>query len=126
MVLVLLGSQPRLVLPVLQAAHDLDVQACILLGTAATRPLRWSMFCQQHVLADYAQPQQVARQLREIAQEHHCRIVEAIASRSGTRAEMLAREHSQIARRAIEHSLHDAKLSGRVPGATLISFSGAD
>jgi GntR family transcriptional regulator of vanillate catabolism len=57
----------------------------------------------------------------EIAQEHHRRIVEAIASRSGTRAEALAREHSQIARRAIEHSLHDAKLSGRVPGATLIS-----
>jgi hypothetical protein len=62
----------------------------------------------------------------EIGQEHHRRIVEAIASRAGTRAEALAREHSHIARRVIEHSLHDAKLSGQVPGATLISFSTAD
>jgi len=67
-----------------------------------------------------------AARTAEIAQEHHRRIVEAIASRAGTRAEALAREHSLIARRVIEHSLHDARLSGRVPGATLISFSTAD
>ncbi|OLC78728.1 MAG: hypothetical protein AUH72_15470 [Acidobacteria bacterium 13_1_40CM_4_65_8] len=67
-----------------------------------------------------------AARTAEIGQEHHRRIVEAIASRAGTRAEALAREHSHIARRVIEHSLHDAKLSGQVPGATLISFSTAD
>ncbi|OLC51163.1 MAG: hypothetical protein AUH43_03245 [Acidobacteria bacterium 13_1_40CM_65_14] len=64
-----------------------------------------------------------AARTAEIGQEHHRRIVEAIASRAGTRAEALAREHSHIARRVIEHSLHDAKLSGQVPGATLISFN---
>jgi GntR family transcriptional regulator of vanillate catabolism len=67
-----------------------------------------------------------AAQTAEIGQEHHRRIIEAIVSRSGSRAEALAREHSHIARRVIEHSLHDAKLSGRVPGATLISVSAAD
>jgi GntR family transcriptional regulator of vanillate catabolism len=67
-----------------------------------------------------------AARTAEIGQEHHRRIVEAIAARAGTRAEALAREHSHIARRIIEHSLHDATLSGRVPGATLISFPTAD
>lgn len=70
MILVLLGSQPRLVLPLLQAAHDLDVEGCILLGTAATRGLRWSMLCRQYVLADFDQPEQVAQQLRVVAREH--------------------------------------------------------
>jgi GntR family transcriptional regulator of vanillate catabolism len=67
-----------------------------------------------------------AARTAEIGQEHHRRIVEAIALREGARAEALAREHSHIARRVIEQSLHGAKLSGRVPGATLISFSTAD
>jgi len=75
-----------------------------------------------HVFVESA----AAARTAEIGQEHHRRIVEAIAQRAGTRAEALAREHSHIARRIIEHSLHDAKLSGRVPGAMLISFSEAD
>jgi|RhiMetStandDraft_4_1073278.scaffolds.fasta_scaffold54735_2 GntR family transcriptional regulator of vanillate catabolism len=62
----------------------------------------------------------------EIGQEHHRRIVEAIAAHEGARAEALAREHSHIARRIMEHSLRDARLSGRVPGATLINLSRAD
>lgn len=70
MVLVLLGSQPRLVLPVLQAAHDLGVRASILLGTAATRGLRWSMHCHDFLPTDLDRPQLVAQQLRALAREH--------------------------------------------------------
>lgn len=70
MILILLGSQPRVVLPVLQAAHDLDVAGCILVGTAATPGLRWSALCHGYVRADFDDPGSVARQLRELAQEH--------------------------------------------------------
>lgn len=70
MVLVLLGTQPRVVLPVLQAAHDLDVRACILLGSEATRSLRWSMLCQRYVPADFDRPDLVAQQLRDLARQH--------------------------------------------------------
>lgn len=65
----------------------------------------------------------VARRTADIAQEHHRAIVEAIAARAGTRAEALAREHAQVARRVLERALQDMRLADRVPGARLIALS---
>jgi GntR family transcriptional regulator, vanillate catabolism transcriptional regulator len=56
-----------------------------------------------------------------IALEHHRAIVEAIAQREGSRAEALAREHSHVARRALERALRSRELFRRMPGATLIT-----
>lgn len=58
-----------------------------------------------------------------IAVEHHRGIVEAIASRQGTRAENLAREHSYVARRVLELALSDTAALSRVPGGLLINVS---
>jgi GntR family transcriptional regulator of vanillate catabolism len=58
-----------------------------------------------------------------IALEQHRGIVEAIASRQGTRAESLAREHAYIARRVLELALSDLDALRRVPGGPLIKMS---
>lgn len=55
-----------------------------------------------------------------IALEHHRAIVDAISHREGSRAEALAREHSHVARRALERALRSRELFKRMPGATLI------
>jgi hypothetical protein len=68
--LILLGSQPRLVLPVLQAARSLGIAPCILLGAPATRHLRWSPACWQHVLADLEDDDAIERQVGALARDH--------------------------------------------------------
>ena len=57
-----------------------------------------------------------------IAQEHHRALMEAISAREGTRAESLAREHSRVARRNLEHTIEDWEALRRIPGGSLISF----
>jgi GntR family transcriptional regulator of vanillate catabolism len=58
-----------------------------------------------------------------IANLHHRSIIEAISHRQGTRAESLAREHTFIARRALERALSDTNALSRVPGGALINLS---
>jgi GntR family transcriptional regulator, vanillate catabolism transcriptional regulator len=60
-----------------------------------------------------------------VAKEHHRSLIEAIATRQGTRAENLAREHAFIARRVLGIALSDTDALSRVPGASLISVSGS-
>jgi GntR family transcriptional regulator of vanillate catabolism len=55
-----------------------------------------------------------------IALEHHRAIADAIARRDGTRAESVAREHAQVARRALERALARRDMLRAIPGATLI------
>lgn len=58
-----------------------------------------------------------------IAQEHHRAILGAIATRQGTRAEALAREHALLARRILDVALSDQDALSRVPGGSLINTS---
>lgn len=58
-----------------------------------------------------------------IAQEHHRAILEAIATRQGTRAEALAREHALLSKRVLEVALSDRDALSRVPGGSLINVS---
>src|SRR5215471_8350952 len=51
-----------------------------------------------------------APRLFVISEEHHRRIIDAIAKRQGARAESLAREHAQLTRRNIELALADLDL----------------
>ncbi|MGZ5886213.1 MAG: ATP-grasp domain-containing protein [Ramlibacter sp.] len=67
--LILVGDQPRVVLPVLQAAHAMGETRCIVLGGAATRPLRWSALCARHVPADLDNHGRTAEQVRTLACE---------------------------------------------------------
>jgi GntR family transcriptional regulator of vanillate catabolism len=60
-----------------------------------------------------------------VAKEHHRSLIEAIATRQGTRAENQAREHAFIARRVLAIALSDTDALSRVPGASLINMSGA-
>jgi GntR family transcriptional regulator of vanillate catabolism len=57
-----------------------------------------------------------------IAIEHHRAIVEAIELREGWRAESLAREHAQLARRALKRALQNAEPLRNAPGATLVTW----
>ena len=59
-----------------------------------------------------------------IAKEHHRGLVEAIATRQGTRAEGVAREHAFIARRVLVMALSDTDALSKVPGASLINLPG--
>jgi len=59
-----------------------------------------------------------------VAKEHHRSLVEAIATRQGTRAENLAREHAFIARRVLLMALSDTDALSKVPGASLINLAG--
>lgn len=63
-----------------------------------------------------------------VAQEQHRAIVEAIARRQGARAEALAREHAQLARRNLEAALAaDEPLATVVRGGSLIDVqAGSD
>jgi GntR family transcriptional regulator, vanillate catabolism transcriptional regulator len=60
-----------------------------------------------------------------VAKEHHRSLIEAIATRQGTRAENLAREHAFIARRVLAMALSDTDALSRVPGASLINLPGS-
>jgi GntR family transcriptional regulator of vanillate catabolism len=55
-----------------------------------------------------------------IGRDQHIRIVEAIARRQGSRAENVAREHAQIARRALELALSHEDVLSALPGGQLI------
>jgi GntR family transcriptional regulator of vanillate catabolism len=62
-----------------------------------------------------------AAELMTIGQEQHHTILEAIASRQGTRAEALAREHVHLSRRNLESVLvDDSHILSCVPGSSLI------
>jgi GntR family transcriptional regulator of vanillate catabolism len=56
-----------------------------------------------------------------VSQEHHHRIIDAIAKRQGTRAESLAREHAQLTRRNLEIALADTDFLSSLPGGSLIT-----
>jgi len=60
-----------------------------------------------------------------VAHWHHRGIVEAIASRSATRAAAIAREHCGLARRGIELALRQKRLND-FPGASLVRLPGAE
>jgi GntR family transcriptional regulator of vanillate catabolism len=60
-----------------------------------------------------------------VSQEHHHRIIDAIAKRQGARAESLAREHAQLTRRNLEIALADTDFLSSLPGGSLIT-SGPD
>src|SRR5215813_6465805 len=61
-----------------------------------------------------------ATKLFIISEEHHHRIIEAIAKRQGARAESLAREHAQLTRRNFEVVLVDTDSLRSLPGGSLI------
>ena len=63
-----------------------------------------------------------ASQLFIISQEHHHRIIDAVAKRQGARAESLAREHAQLTRRNLEIALADLDFLSSLPGGSLIRF----
>jgi GntR family transcriptional regulator of vanillate catabolism len=64
-----------------------------------------------------------ASQLFIISQEHHHRIIEAIAKRQSARAESLAREHTQLTRRNFEIALADTDFLNSLPCGPLIALS---
>lgn len=55
-----------------------------------------------------------------IANDQHRSIIEAIAQRQGARAESLAREHAQLARRMLSVAMSDTDTRRRIPGAPLL------
>jgi GntR family transcriptional regulator, vanillate catabolism transcriptional regulator len=57
--------------------------------------------------------------------EHHHLLIDAIASRHGTFAESLAREHARLTRRHLEQALNDKDFLASVPGGQLISLASA-
>jgi GntR family transcriptional regulator, vanillate catabolism transcriptional regulator len=57
-----------------------------------------------------------------ISADQHCSIVEAIANRDGLRAEMLTREHAQVARRNLEDALKNRERIPDLAGARLVSL----
>jgi GntR family transcriptional regulator of vanillate catabolism len=61
-----------------------------------------------------------ATHLYVVSQEHHHRIIEAIAHYQGARAESLAREHAQLSRRNFEIVLVDTDSLRSLPGGSLI------
>ncbi|MCF6368726.1 GntR family transcriptional regulator [Rhizobium halophilum] len=64
----------------------------------------------------------VFRQSLHVAQEQHRALAAAIASREGTRAEFIAREHARIARRNLEYvMLENPELIISVPGLALLN-----
>jgi len=55
-----------------------------------------------------------------IAVEQHRGLLDAVGKRQGTRAESLAREHADLARRVLESASSDTAALSRVPGGALI------
>ena len=56
-----------------------------------------------------------------IAVEQHRTLLDAIGRRQGARAESLAREHADLARRVLESASSDTDALSRVPGGALIT-----
>jgi len=63
------------------------------------------------------------RDLATIGWQHHHAILEALEKRQGTRAEAIAREHSNLARRHLELVLSDGEFESFLPGASLVRVS---
>jgi GntR family transcriptional regulator, vanillate catabolism transcriptional regulator len=63
-----------------------------------------------------------APELPTLGQEQHHGILESIANRQGTRAEALAREHVQLARKNLESVLSKNNPLTGMPGAPLVQF----
>jgi GntR family transcriptional regulator of vanillate catabolism len=59
------------------------------------------------------------REIFLISADQHCRILEAIAGRQGMRAELMAREHSLVARRNLEDALKNRDIPEDIAGAKL-------
>ena len=55
-----------------------------------------------------------------IAVEQHRSLLDAIGKRQGARAESLAREHADLARRVLESASSDTDALSHVPGGALI------
>ncbi|MBY6089637.1 GntR family transcriptional regulator [Maritimibacter alkaliphilus] len=77
-------------------------------------------------LPDKTQLSKFRRSLH-VAQEQHREIVTAIHRREGARAEALAREHAQAARRNLEYIFSkDRSLVSSVPGLALVASDGPE
>jgi len=59
-----------------------------------------------------------------IAIEHHRSILEAIASREGTRAENIAREHARLSRRNFDWVMENRHVLRKLPGGRMIAIPG--
>jgi len=68
----------------------------------------------------YSGSQVPHRELATIGWQQHHAILEAVEKRQGTRAEGIAREHSNLARRHLELVLSDGEFSSFLPGASLV------
>jgi GntR family transcriptional regulator of vanillate catabolism len=92
-----------------------------LVELARSPMLQWAV--ERIQLIPFATPRAVilphAAELMTIAKEQHRTILEALADREGTRAEMLVREHARMARRNLELALQDKGI-GEMPGSHLI------
>jgi GntR family transcriptional regulator of vanillate catabolism len=55
-------------------------------------------------------------------EQHHHLIIEAIANRSGSFAESVAREHANLTRRHLQLAIEDRNILANVPGGALISI----
>jgi hypothetical protein len=69
MTLILVGTQPRIIFPVLCAAH-LQGHTAVVVGPQSTRNLRWSPWCAAHVLADLGDTHASGAVLGELVKTH--------------------------------------------------------
>ena len=64
-----------------------------------------------------------AHEMFILGQEQHHSIIEALERRQGTRAQYLATEHAQLARRNLQAGLSQEGILSCVPGASLIAVA---
>jgi len=92
-----------------------------LVELARSPMLQWAV--ERIQLIPFATPRAVilphAAELMTIAKEQHRAILEALADKEGTRAEILVREHARMARRNLELALQHKGI-GEMPGSQLI------
>jgi hypothetical protein len=69
MTLILVGTQPRVIFPVLRAARYAGHTA-VLVGPAGTQGMRWSALCARHVLANLTRTEQAGEVLHALLREH--------------------------------------------------------
>jgi GntR family transcriptional regulator of vanillate catabolism len=92
-----------------------------LVELAGSPMLQWAI--ERIQLIPFATPRAVilpqTSELLTIAKEQHRAIIEALADKEGTRAELLVREHARMARRNLELALRHKGI-GEMPGSQLI------
>jgi GntR family transcriptional regulator, vanillate catabolism transcriptional regulator len=92
-----------------------------LVELARSPMLQWTI--ERLQMIPFATPRAVilpqTTELLTIAKEQHRAILEAVANREGTRAEMIVREHARMARRNLELALQHKGI-GEMPGSQLI------